>query len=239
MSAIRSVSSAGLFPLLAGSVSAAACYHAAGASLGLFIGALFVLTVLVPPVTVAAERWPGWLTAAVTSVLPLVIGWGVASRRSETTAGEWAASSAVLLAYAVALAGVSVALAVTPLRRVGAAAAVALTGLTWLTWPIWLSQAWEGEGSAATIARLAAVHPGLAVSLPHLGQWVEQSVAYQLTGLNQDVPFAPPATVTACVVSHGLIGVGLVLLRTWVTRRQTASVTASVGPAQPAPPQAS
>jgi hypothetical protein len=144
--------------------------------------------------------------------------------------GEWGASSAVLLAYAIALAGIVMALPLLRLSAIVSAALTVVLGLAWLTWPIWLSRTWSGEASAAWVNRLVIVHPALSVSLPHLGHWDEQSLAYHLTDLNQSVPYAPPHTVWICVLVHALIGVALFELSVFLARGNAEAPDVHPGP---------
>lgn len=220
MSASCRLLSATLAPLLLATLSAIACYQAAGATLGLYLGLLVAAVLLTPPAIAIEQNATDRLAALSATVLPLCITWFIASRRNEMWLSEWAASSLVLISFAAALAGLSAALSVTGVGRPLAAAIVILLGLAWLTWPIWLSPTWDGEASTAWVNRFVALHPALAINYPHLGQWVEQSIAYHLTDLNQNVPYAPPHTVLACVLFHLVIGANLLALGTWIERRQ-------------------
>jgi hypothetical protein len=115
----------------------------------------------------------------------------------------------------LALAGLAGVLRVCRLSATVSAALTVLVGLAWLTWPIWLSRAMSGQASANWVGNAITLHPGLAINLPHLGQWVEQSVAYHLTDLNQNVPYAPPRTVWTCVIAHAVFGAVFLILSFW------------------------
>jgi hypothetical protein len=115
--------------------------------------------------------------------------------------------------------GLSAALRAIRVSATVSAALAVVVGLAWLTWPIWLSRSWDGEASAPAVARWAAVHPGLVIQVPNLGAWPEQSIAYHLTALNQDVSYAAPAGVWKCVLAHGVVGVLLLGFATWFPAR--------------------
>jgi hypothetical protein len=227
MSRARQLLSVIAFPLSVAALSAIACYRAAGPTLGLFLGLLVFVALLVPPILAAARETGERLTSLTVIVVPLVITWLIASWHNEMRLSEWAASSLVLAAFAVGLSGLSAALSVTRIGRHTAGLVVVLLGLAWLTWPIWLSRTWDGEASSRWVNPLVALHPGLAINYPHLGQWAEQSIAYHLTDLNQNVPYAPPRTVAACVVFHLVIGAGLLVMSGWVERRRARVAVAA------------
>jgi len=170
-SATRQLLSAALVPLTVSALAALGIAWACGGTLGVYIGALLAVTMLIPP-TVSATRPPrDRLLVILLVVAPLVGGWLTTARRTNTTIEEWTASSAVVLAYAVALAGIVSALPIARLSATVSAALTVVLGLAWLTWPIWLSRTWNGEASAPWVNHLVVVHPGLSVSLPHLGHW--------------------------------------------------------------------
>jgi hypothetical protein len=73
------------------------------------------------------------------------------------------------------------------------------------------------------------VHPALSVSLPHLGHWDEQSLAYHLTDLNQSVPYAPPHSVWMCVLLHALIGAALLGLSVVLARPDSEAPAVHAG----------
>lgn len=208
-------------PLMLSALAAIGIALACGGTLGVYIGALLAVTMLIPP-TLSATRSPRYrLLVILLVVAPLVAAWLTTARRTNTTIEEWAVSSAVVLAYAVALAGIVSALRLLRLSDIVSAALTVVLGLAWLTWPIWLSRTWNGEASAGWVNRLLVVHPALSVSLPHLGHWDEQSVAYHLTDLNQSVPYAPPHSVWMCVLLHALVGAALFALSVLFARRET------------------
>jgi hypothetical protein len=214
-SAIRRTLSVALAPLLLSAVAAAGIYWAAGWSLGTFIGGLLVTTLLVPLATAAHEQLRDRLLALTMTVTPIVVLWLLATCQTETRLSEWAGCAAVLMTYATALAGLSAALHTIRLSATVSAALTVVVGLAWLTWPIWLSRTWNGEASAPAIARWAAVHPALVIQIPNLGAWPEQSIAYHLTDLNQNVSYEAPPSVWKCVLTHGIASVLLLTCGTW------------------------
>jgi hypothetical protein len=209
-SAIRQILSVALPPLLLSIVAASGIGCACRGTLGVFIGSLLAVTILVPPTVLAVAGLRKRLVTVTMSVGPLALLWLLTAQRTGTTVGEWAASTTVMVAYALALAGVAVGLQRARLSAVVSAALTVVIGVAWLTWPIWLSPTWDGEASANRVNGFVALHPALSVSLPHLGQWAEQSLAYHLTDLNQNVPYHPPQTVWGCVVFHGLVALVLI-----------------------------
>jgi hypothetical protein len=221
-SATRRLLSAGLPALILGILSAGLCYLSAGASLGLFLGGLLMATILIAPLTVADERLGDRMIALAGVTLPIAVAWLIGTFKSQTYIGEWAACCALLITYGLALAGVSAALRVVRLPALAAAALTVTLGLAWMTWPIWLSRAWDGEASAAGVARLVVCHPGMAVNrqvIRQFGEWTGQSVAYHLTDLSQNVSYVPPRTVWPCVISHASLGAALLALAEWNRRR--------------------
>lgn len=219
--ATRRLLSAALPPLLLSVVAAVTLACVCGGTVGVFIGSVLVVTLLVPPTILASSHLPHRLLALLLSVIPLGVVWLITAGQTKTSLGEWGSSTTVLVSYAVALAGLAVVIRAARLSVTVSAAMTVVLGLVWLTWPIWLSRAWDGEASAIWVNRLVTVHPVLAVSLSHLGQWPEQTVAYHLTELNQSVPYAPPRTVWVCVAVYLIFGVaviGLVGLRGYRAR---------------------
>lgn len=208
-SAIRDLLSVALPPLVLSAVAAGGISWACAGTLGVFIGSLLALTILVPPTVLAVTGLRDRLLTVTLSVLPLALIWLLTARRTGTTVAEWRASSAILLAYALALGGVAVGLRLARVSTVVSAALTVIVGLAWLTWPIWLSPTWDGEASAQGVNRFVAVHPALSVSVGHLGHWAEQSLAYHLTDLNQNVSYHPPQSVWWCVMFHVLVGAAL------------------------------
>ncbi|HEY7118968.1 MAG TPA: hypothetical protein VH475_20425 [Tepidisphaeraceae bacterium] len=224
-SVIRRLLSVAAFPLGLSAVAAIACYLAAGPTLGLMLGSLFMVTLLAPSLTLADEAMSDRLLVLVAIVLPVWVTWFVATLRSETHLSEWAACCLSIGAYAAALAGLASALRWCRLSAIVSAALTVIVGLAWLTWPIWLSRTFDGEASSGWVDKAAAVHPALSINIPNFSPWTEQTIAYHLTDLNQNVPYSPPKTVWAAVFLHGAIAAMLLVLVGWLPGR--ASLRAS------------
>ena len=215
----RQILSVALPPLVLSAMSGAALACASGWNLGIFIGGLLLTTLLLPPILLATDRPIHRVIAFLAAVNPIALTFGIAWWRSDMWARELASSLGILIGYAIALAGFTCALRSIRLSATVSAAVAVLVGLAWLTCPIWLSRTWNGEASANWVGKLGALHPGLALNIPSLGQWAEQSVAYHLTELNQSVPYAPPHSVWMCVFLHTLIGAALLGLSVVIARR--------------------
>jgi hypothetical protein len=215
--------SVALPPLLLAVVAAIGVGWASGWNLGALIGGVVMTTLLVPAAVLANEHPRDRLLTLLLTVMPLLTLWLIAARRTETSWAEWAGSSAVLVSYAMALAGLAVGMRAARLSATVSAALTVVLGLAWLTWPIWLSRTWNGEASAPAVNRWIAVHPVLSVSLPHLGHWAERTIAYHLTDLNQSVSYAPPRSVWTCVLVHGALGASLFGLTAYRRGRRVAA----------------
>jgi hypothetical protein len=218
-SAIRHFLSVALPPLLLSAVAAVGIYWACGWSLGTFIGGLLITTALVPPGTLASDTLRNQLLSLTLTVTPIIVLWLVATCQTETLFREWLGCTAVLITYGLALAGLSATFRTLRLSATVSAAITIALALAWLTWPIWLSRTWDGESSAPAIARWAALHPALVIKIPNLGAWPEQSIAYHLTDLNQNVSYNAPPTVWTCVLTHGVLGALLLGFATWLPAR--------------------
>jgi hypothetical protein len=237
MSATRRILSAALYPFILSAIAAVACYLSAGPTLGLFLGGLVMVSILTPPLILAEEQSTHRLLALGAIIVPFILIWLLAPIRSETRISEWLESSIVLIAYATALAGLSAGLR---LARLSAALSAALTvtlALLWMTWPIWLSPTWNGEESTAGVARLVVCHPAFAINSllvrPH-GLWTEQSIAYRLTDLSQNVPYTLPKSIWPCVLVHGSIGAVLLGLAAWMRRKPREPVVSVPPESSPA-----
>jgi hypothetical protein len=195
-------------------IASAACAWAAGSSLGLFFGGLFVVTFLTPAGVLQQKS----LVAAVggfTAVVGPVAGvWLIAIFETADTFGQWIEATMVLAFYALAIAGIGLALARTRLPAIFAAGLAILVGLAWLSWPVWLSGAMVRGGLSGAVQDLVWLHPPLVINGILTGEpaWTERSLAYHLTDLNQDVPIRLPANAAACSAVHGVLG----LLLWWV-----------------------
>ena len=213
ISVIRRLLSVALAPLLLSALSAAGCYLSAGASLGVFLGGVIMVTLLTPPLVLAEEGWRTRLIVLAAILLPVWGVWLMTTVKSQVYVREWMACSIVLTAYSAALAGSAVGLRLTRLPAVGCAATAIVLGLAWLTWPIYMSQSWEGTSSTDVVSLFARFNPALVINgqvFRAMGLWTEQSIAYRLTDLSQNVPYQLPQAIWVCGLFHGLLGAGLI-----------------------------
>jgi hypothetical protein len=179
-------------------ISIGAVYLAAGPTLGLFIGGFFIATFLVPTC--------GIFPAAI----PIAAIWFVPVIKTPDTLGQWAELCLALLAYSIALSGISQLLRRARISESLATAIPITIGLAWLTWPIWLSPQF-GHLSSRFVNDLVNLHPPLVANgvLTAEPPWPERTIAYHLTRLNQDIPMRLPTNAIACIVLHGAIGLSL------------------------------
>jgi hypothetical protein len=227
MSVTRRLLSVALAPLFFSLIGGIACYASAGPTLGLFLGGLIIVTLLVPPLTLAEPLSANRLIIVSAILLPLCAIWLLASfmpdPEQRTRITEWLAACAILIAYGIALAGLSAIFRLTIRFAIPSAALTVIIGLAWLTWPIWASSTWSGGASEPAVARGISVHPGMAIngqlSRP-LGNWTEQSLAYHLTELGQSVNFILPQSPWPCILLHGLIGIPLLILAHFLEGRE-------------------
>lgn len=227
MSVIRRLLSVVLFPFLVALLSAIACYLVAGPSLGIFLGGLLLITFLVPPLAMAEASVINRLLAVGIFALTIVAIWLYAAIRSETKVIEWAGASTVLLAFAIALAGLASGLRLARCSPIVAATITVILAIAWLTWPIYMSRTWDGESSEAGVDRLIVLHPGMAINaqVSKLGAWTGQSVAYHLTDLQQNVMYSLPHNYWPCVLFNCILGGALLGLSWWFEGRGVAVKT--------------
>ena len=195
------------------------CWWTTGGGLGLFLGALLLVTIYLPLLTLAISGRGRWVTWAV-SVLGTCGLWLASIASVDITAGEWLRCCVVLLCYAWALVGLTALLRSAGIAPCLAGGVVVLLGLLWLTWPVWLSP-WLTQTWADWLVPAAPVFAMNSV-LRHLGTWDHASIAYaSLTVLNQDVPYHLPGSIAPTACLHGAIGsAGMILC---ARRRQAPS----------------
>ena len=191
-----------------------ACYGAAGATLGLFLGGIAVATVVTPGVVLAEENWFGRLVAWAGVVDALMIVWLAPLIGGVISIGDWGEAVCVGVAYAAALGAVALCLRGVRVPAVMAAGVTVVMGLAWLAWPVWMAPWLTGDNREATVAWLVWGHPVFALNgamLEAFGQpWAQMKVAYRLTNLGDDIAYEMPRGVWACVGVHGVIA-GLVI----------------------------
>jgi hypothetical protein len=199
-----------LKPALTGflfSVAASAwCGWTAGPGLPLFFGAILLAALYVPAITLAEAEGVRWVSP-LGAAIGIIATWWISLAFADVSFVELLRCAMICLVFVFALGGLSCVAARAGIAAAPAAAFVTLVGLLWLTWPVWLSHGL----TQGRVNVLTAAHPLLAINgvLRHLGAWDRATIAYQrLTVLNQDIPYALPRSVLACVFIHGLIGGG-------------------------------
>jgi len=188
-----------------------ACWWAAGNSLGLFFGGLFIVTFLAPAASLRSAA--NYLVV----VSPVALIWLLPLFQTPDTATQWLQSIIALFTYSLAIAGIALILARLKFPKVFAAAITIAIGLAWLTWPIWLSPILVKNGADQTVANLVHIHPPFAINgiLTNEPAWTERSIAYHLTTLNQDIPIRLPESIWSCAAVHGLIGLAFWMIAKW------------------------
>lgn len=182
------------------------CRIEVGPTLGLFLGSLFLASLIAPPLALAAGFGREWIAASAV-ILGITIVWATSLSAADVNFWEWLRCCLVLAAFVLALAGFSAFLSVAGMNVVPAAAIATILGSLWLSWPVWLSP-WLTQGLSDW---LVPANPLFAINavLEHLGTWERAPLAYQrLTVLNQDVAYRLPASIAPALIVHALIGAG-------------------------------
>ncbi len=197
------------------------CFEAAGPSFGMLLGPILLSTALAPPL-VMAERSigrgllvVGGVTAGVSAV------WFAAAGAAGMSVGDVLSVTLVLATYLFALGSGAMFLRAARVTPALASFLAVLAGLLWLTWPFWLSP-WLG-GHERPVRYLAAAHPLLAANaaVPHMGFWLEKSLAYHHTALNRDVALVMPAGVKLAAGVHAAAAGGFALATRMLDRTRT------------------
>jgi hypothetical protein len=189
------------------------CWWAVGGALGLFLGAILLLTLYMPGLSLAGHSALRWI-APVAASAGVGLVWLFAISGADVTWGEWVRCCLVLGAYAWCLTGFVVLLSAARIPAALSAGITLLLGLLWLTWPVWLSP-WLTQGLADW---LVPANPLLAINgvLRHLGTWDHGSLAYSsLTVLNQDISYHLPRSIWPAVLSHLGIGTTPIGISAW------------------------
>ncbi|MGH7176140.1 MAG: hypothetical protein ACREJC_02060 [Tepidisphaeraceae bacterium] len=172
----------------------------------MLFGGILLASILTPALSPgSASLLPKLLTAGVV-VDGIGIVWLIVAFCTQITLLQWLLCYLVLVAYSLALLGVTCALS-----RLGATIASAITtliALAWLTWPIWLASHLGG----AAINALVKLSPLLAINgvVREFGIWTQHRIVYRYTSLGQDVAYELPGVWT-CIAGHALIGAVLLL----------------------------
>jgi hypothetical protein len=200
-------------PFLAGVIAGAACLGAARGSLGLYLGALAMLTILLPPLAAAQIDRLGASLAAAAVIDGIALVWLAAVFAGVATISQWLQAYVVLAAYGLFLLGLTC-LLVRFAHPLAAGAAVCIVGILWLTWPLWLSPWLAGAAGAHAAARLTLLHPPMAINtiFRDLGVWVQQPFMYAHSSLAQDIPFELPRHIVPGAAVHAILGFILLAL---------------------------
>ncbi len=209
-----------------------ACWWAAGPSLGIFFGGLFVATFLTPA-GVLCGKVAASIGGLVAIVGPVIAVWMLTTTKTANTPAELGEAASVLLAYSIAIGGIALILARARVPAIFASAGAIVLGLAWLTWPVWLSAPLVGNGYDRVVQDLVLAHPPLTINgiLINEPAWTERSIAYHLTDLNQDVPIRLPDNPAICAAVHGIIGISLwIIAFIWKPGKKVAVLNSSVTP---------
>jgi hypothetical protein len=203
------------------------CAVFCGLSLALFIGGLFFLTTILPPLILTQATLQRRLLVAGCVVDGIAIVWLTAVFSPQVSFMDWLGCYGVLIAYATLLSGVVIGLTRLRLPSLTASAITVTVSLVWLTWPVWLSPYLTGPSADAIVARLAAIHPLFAINgvLVNLGTWSHLPIAYrELTTLGQDVPYTLPTSVWPMVLVHLLPGIALLCIQKSTAEHSASNV---------------
>jgi hypothetical protein len=179
---------------------------ASGVSLSLILAGPIVAAILVPPLALAPLRKFDSVVAVGTIVDTIGCIWLAAVVRHALSFPQWLQCYLVLLAFVAALWALTIALERMKLDRVFASALTIVVALLWLTWPIWLAP----ELNESLVSWLVPAHPIMALNgicFEALGVWSQQPVAYRLTSLGQDVPYALPHSIVPMILVHAAIAI--------------------------------
>ena len=179
---------------------------AAGRSLGLVFGGQFIAVLVIPPLTAGRPRQRMPIAYAAVGGIALV--WLCLIGPNKATAFQWASITLILAALAITSTGLSTFLERLRFPTFLASALNITFMMTWLTWPIWLPPQLTNVDSHRLIDCLVQIHPPLASNgiLTFTPPWTEQTIAYHLTILDQDVPIRLPATAWPSILAHFLLG---------------------------------
>jgi hypothetical protein len=197
-------------PAILAVVATLACYAVSGAnSLGFYLGPVAMISLILPPLVAGARDRMHVLAIAGGAIDGIGVVWLIAALATSTTLLHWLACYFVLVAYAMALCGLT--------RILRSGALVTVLALAWLSWPVWASP-WVSD---AAVAWFTPAHPLMAINhvMLDLGVWTQQRLMYQFTTLGQDVPYTLPRSIWPCVIVHALIAVTALWPARWGASR--------------------
>jgi len=205
-----------LLPFFCALVTAGAAYCAAGPSLGLIIGGYLAVALLVPPFVASQDCIKKRIASSAAIVAGVATAWLTLLGSNRASAIEWIEVTLVLGASAILLTAIA-----SLCRRVGLSIAVTAAictslSIAWIAWPLWLSAPMSnGTLSSTAVAWLLRFHPILLSNgiLTFTPPWTEQTIAYQLSILNQDVPINLPTNpgwfIGSAVILSGIVFVSV------------------------------
>lgn len=192
-----------VLPSLISVAAIAWCRSVVGANLGLFLGSLFLASLVSPPLALIGGVSRAWIPA-LGVVVGIAVVWIACLSAADVNCWEWLRCCLVLAAFIFALTGISATLSAAGMPCAPAGAISTMLGLLWLSWPVWLSP-WLTQGLSDW---LVPANPVFAINavLEHLGTWDRAQIAYQrLTVLNQDVAYGLPRSIAPAVILHAAI----------------------------------
>jgi len=226
-----------LIVFVASAAATAICAAASGETFGLVLGGLFCAALLTPPLT--CGRQPSMLRIETALAVSLGITAVWLCLLEKATLAQWVMLEVMLVGLTGVAAALVDVLETLHVHRVLAAAFAVLLGVAWLTWPIWLSSEMTTPPLRNLVPTLVLLHPPLVANgiLTFTAPWTEQTIAYQLTSLDQDMPLRLPGSAVACIgVEFGLSLGGFALsqlIKMVYTMTKPSSITAA--PDRPAP----
>jgi hypothetical protein len=198
---IRRIPPEGVIALLGGILATSLAAAAAGKTLGEVLGGLVAATLIVPPLAAFQSAWRARGVIMVSGVVGVSVVWLSLIGSNGATIGQWIELTGILAGMVFVLASVTSLLTAIRFSPVLAAAVAVVMGLAWLSWPIWLSGAMSNPLVQPLISKLVPLNPPLVANgiLTFTAPWTEQSIAYGLTLLDQDVPMRLPTTALPCI----------------------------------------
>lgn len=193
-----------------------------GINLGLFLGGLVLCTILAPYAAAFRDGPRNALIAAACTTLPIaaIWLWAVLTDPAVHLRGYLGACG-VTMAVAMAAAVLTTVLHRAGLDAVSAAGLTVIMALLWLLAPIWLFPHLQSASLLPWMQRVINVHPVFAINgaVP-LSIWSEMPIAYTIMNLNQDIPYALPASPIASILVHTAMGSLLCLI--WIKEQVQA-----------------
>jgi hypothetical protein len=188
--------------------AAGAALWAAGPTLGLILGGHLAVALLVPPLAACQVRLRDRLAVALATAIGVACVWLALLGPGKASTFQWLEVALVLFASSFFLCAIAGFFRQLGISIAGTSIACVVLATGWITWPLWLSAPIsQGNLSPTTVAWMLRFHPILLSNgiLTFTPPWTEQSIAYQLTILNQDVPVSLPDN------PFGFVGLAVIL----------------------------